>query len=157
MGANLGPAVAEAGGNPPIPGRVMAETHEGGIGEVDLEVKEAWRRGFGQDGVAPMIYHRIPPTMAAAIADSDASMQPCEGPSLLQFASLLSLNIRAPTAPTLTFVPSTIHLPAQISRPKVVIPEHARASATSRRGCRRLLTPGVLPEGRVSATPMGPR
>lgn len=85
--------------------------------------------------VPPPIHPRIPPTMAAA-SDSDAGAQPREDPSLLPFASFsLSLNIRAPTAPTLASVPSTIHLPTQISTLAVCLHPSA-AQSPSRRPTR---------------------
>jgi hypothetical protein len=63
----------------------------------------------------PPIHTPIPPTMATA-SDSDAGAQPRDDPSLLPFASFsLALSIRAPATPTLASVPSTIHLPTQIS------------------------------------------
>ncbi|CAN6289488.1 unnamed protein product [Urochloa humidicola] len=72
----------------------------------------------------------------AAASDSDAGAQPREDPSLLPFASFsLSLNIRAPTAPTLASVPSTIHLPTQISTLAVCLHPSA-AQSPSRRPTR---------------------
>ncbi|AQL06786.1 Blue-light photoreceptor PHR2 [Zea mays] len=52
----------------------------------------------------------------ATASDSDAGAQPRDDPSLLPFASFsFALSIRAPATPTLASVPSTIHLPTQIS------------------------------------------
>ena len=73
---------------------------------------------------------------AVAASDSDAGAQPRDDPSLLPFASFsLSLNIRAPTAPTLASVPSTIHLPTQISTLAVCLHPSA-AQSPSRRPTR---------------------
>lgn len=84
----------------------------------------------------PPDFPRISPTMAAA-SDSDAGAQQRDD-TALPFASFsLSLSLRAPTTPTLSSIPSTIHLPTQISTLAVCLhPSSAAAPSSSRRNTR---------------------
>ncbi|XP_062211219.1 blue-light photoreceptor PHR2-like [Phragmites australis] len=74
----------------------------------------------------------------ASDSDAGAGAQPRDDPSLLPFATFsLSLSVRAPAAPTLASVPSTIHLPTQISTLAVCLhPSSAAAPSSSRRPTR---------------------
>ncbi|KAL6649908.1 hypothetical protein ACP70R_014132 [Stipagrostis hirtigluma subsp. patula] len=74
---------------------------------------------------------------AASDADAGAGAQPRDDPNLLPFASFsLSLSLRAPAAPTLASIPSTIHLPTQISTLAVCL--HPGASSSPSRRPTRL-------------------
>ncbi|GJN07915.1 hypothetical protein PR202_ga25788 [Eleusine coracana subsp. coracana] len=73
----------------------------------------------------------------AAASDSDAGAQQRDD-TTLPFASFsLSLSLRAPAAPTLASIPSTIHLPTQISTLAVCLhPSSTAAPSSSRRNTR---------------------